>query len=110
MQKSIIITLLLATLFLNSRAQSTEDVRVNVPVKSVILYLDGAEVAQTKNVTVNAGRTMLIFTGLSPKLISKVQACSRLHLSDHNLVPNRFLSQHILDQHPQAPCLYSKLI
>jgi uncharacterized protein (TIGR02231 family) len=71
MQKSIILSISLITLFLNSRAQSSDDIRVNVPVRSVILYLDGAEVAQTKNVSVNAGRTMVIFTGLSPKLISK---------------------------------------
>jgi uncharacterized protein (TIGR02231 family) len=71
MQRSILTTLTVCTIFFNSRAQSTEDIRVNVPVKSVILYLDGAEVSQTKNVTVNAGRTMVIFTGLSPKLISK---------------------------------------
>ncbi len=71
MQKSIILSLSLVTLFLNSGAQSSDDIRVNVPVKSVILYLDGAEVSQTKNVNVNAGRTMVIFTGLSPKLISK---------------------------------------
>jgi len=71
MQRSILTTLTVCTIFFNSRAQSTKDIRVNVPVKSVILYLDGAEVSQTKNVTVNAGRTMVIFTGLSPKLISK---------------------------------------
>ncbi len=70
MQK-LIITLSLVTLVLNTKAQSADDIRVNVPVKSVILYLDGAEVGQTKNMTVNAGRTMVIFTGLSPKLISK---------------------------------------
>ena len=70
MKKSII-ALWFVTLFLTTHAQSSEDIRVNVPVKSVILYLDGAEVSQTKNVSVNAGRTMVIFTGLSPKLISK---------------------------------------
>jgi uncharacterized protein (TIGR02231 family) len=71
MQKLTILSLFFVTLSFNTQAQSTDDIRVNVPVKSVILYLDGAEVSQTKNVTVNAGRTMVIFTGLSPKLISK---------------------------------------
>ncbi|MCW3077951.1 MAG: hypothetical protein JWO32_2560 [Bacteroidetes bacterium] len=52
-------------------AQNTETVQVQAPVKSVILYLDGAEVAQTKIVNLNAGRTLVTFTGLSPKLISK---------------------------------------
>ncbi|MCE3260665.1 MAG: mucoidy inhibitor MuiA family protein, partial [Bacteroidetes bacterium] len=52
-------------------AQNTENLQVKAPVKSVILYLDGAEVAQSKQVNLNAGRTLVTFTGLSPKLISK---------------------------------------
>jgi uncharacterized protein (TIGR02231 family) len=58
-------------LFINSKAQNTDNVSVNAPVKSVILYLDGAEVSQNKNVALNSGRTLITFTGLSPKLISK---------------------------------------
>lgn len=54
-----------------SKAQTAESVQVNVPVKSVILYLDGAEVTQNKSVNLNAGRTLVTFTGLSPKLIPK---------------------------------------
>ncbi len=52
-------------------AQNNEPVSLNVPVKAVILYLDGAEVNQTKSINLNAGRTLVTFTGLSPKLISK---------------------------------------
>ncbi|MGZ4043674.1 MAG: DUF4139 domain-containing protein [Bacteroidia bacterium] len=57
--------------FYYATAQSIENVQVKTPVKSVILYLDGAEVAQSKQVSLNPGRTLLTFTGLSPKLISK---------------------------------------
>lgn len=52
-------------------AQNLENVQVKTPVKSVILYLDGAEIAQSKAVNLNAGRSLITFVGLSPKLISK---------------------------------------
>lgn len=62
----------LTSLFtLSSNAQNVETIQVKTPVKSVILYLDGAEVAQSKQVSLNPGRTLVTFTGLSPKLISK---------------------------------------
>lgn len=54
-----------------AKSQNNENQQINAPVKSVILYLDGAEVSQSKQVNLNAGRTVLTFTGLSPKLISK---------------------------------------
>ncbi len=71
MKISNLLSIALVTLFLNSNAQKTEEERVNAPVKSVILYLDGAEVSLNKNIALNAGRTLITFTGLSPKLISK---------------------------------------
>lgn len=52
-------------------AQNNEPLSVSAPVKSVILYLDGAEVTQNKQLNINAGRTLVAFTGLSPKLIPK---------------------------------------
>jgi uncharacterized protein (TIGR02231 family) len=67
---SNLVLIALVTLFINSTAQ-TEETRVSAPVRSVILYLDGAEVSQNKNVALNSGRTLITFTGLSPKLISK---------------------------------------
>jgi len=42
-----------------------------VPVQSVIVYLDGAEISQSKKISLTPGRNMLVFTGLSQKLISK---------------------------------------
>ena len=62
MKKLIVFTLAFGSLFSNTNAQSNDDLKISVPVKSVILYLDGAEVTQTKNVSINAGRTMLVFT------------------------------------------------
>ncbi|MBS1637335.1 MAG: DUF4139 domain-containing protein [Bacteroidetes bacterium] len=52
-------------------AQQNDEIKVKTPVSSVILYLDGAEVSQSKQVALNPGRTTVTFTGLSPKLISK---------------------------------------
>lgn len=46
-------------------------VQITSPVQSVIVYLDGAQISQTKQVAVVEGRNKIIFTGLSQKLISK---------------------------------------
>lgn len=45
--------------------------KIEAPIKSVIIYLTGAEVTHKKKVTLEAGRNLLVFTGLSSKLISK---------------------------------------
>jgi uncharacterized protein (TIGR02231 family) len=63
----VILTMYTAIAF----GQTTETVQVKTTVKSVILYLDGAEIYQSKQLNLNAGRTIVVFTGLSPKLISK---------------------------------------
>ncbi|MBI2269485.1 MAG: DUF4139 domain-containing protein [Bacteroidetes bacterium] len=44
---------------------------ISSPVQSVIVYLDGAEVTQSKQVSLAAGRNKIVFTGLSQKLVSK---------------------------------------
>ncbi|MBA3663726.1 MAG: DUF4139 domain-containing protein [Bacteroidetes bacterium] len=66
-----IISCLSVLSFYFATAQSIETIQVKTPVKSVTLYLDGAEVAQSKQVNLNPGRSLITFTGLSPKLISK---------------------------------------
>jgi len=53
-------------------SQSTEFTQeINAPVQSAIIYLYGAEVSHTKQVSLNPGRNKIIFTGLSPKLNAK---------------------------------------
>jgi uncharacterized protein (TIGR02231 family) len=42
-----------------------------VPVQSVIVYLEGAQVTQNKQVMLKAGRNLITFTGISSKLIPK---------------------------------------
>jgi uncharacterized protein (TIGR02231 family) len=44
---------------------------VAVPVKSAVLYLDGAELIHSKSVALNPGRTSIVFTGLTSKLVGK---------------------------------------
>lgn len=44
---------------------------VSAPVQSAIVYLYGAEVAHSKQVSLNAGRNKIVFVGLSPKLNGK---------------------------------------
>jgi uncharacterized protein (TIGR02231 family) len=48
---------------------------IKVPIQSVIIYLEGAQVTQNKQVVLKPGRNLITFTGISSKLISKsVQA------------------------------------
>ncbi|MBC7864752.1 MAG: mucoidy inhibitor MuiA family protein [Bacteroidia bacterium] len=41
------------------------------PVENAVLYLDGAELIHSKSVTISPGRTNVVFTGLTNKLIGK---------------------------------------
>lgn len=66
------LSVILVFCFAEISAQTTEiSQEVNTPVQSVIIYLYGAEVSQTKTVTLSPGRNKITFTGLSPKLDSK---------------------------------------
>jgi uncharacterized protein (TIGR02231 family) len=60
---------LAASAQVNAQTETTHE--VSTPVKSVIIYLDGAEVMQSKQVSLNAGRNKVVFTGLSARLIPK---------------------------------------
>jgi uncharacterized protein (TIGR02231 family) len=70
MKKSILLatTLLVA---LRVSAGDEKPQKIEAPIKSVIIYLTGAEVTHKKKITLEAGRNLLVFTGLSSKLISK---------------------------------------
>lgn len=49
--------------------ESTQE--ISTPVQSAIIYLYGAEVNHSKQVTLNPGRNKIVFVGLSAKLDSK---------------------------------------
>ncbi|MBI2968724.1 MAG: DUF4139 domain-containing protein [Bacteroidetes bacterium] len=70
MQSKIFIPLLILPLQLISGSNETVQ-EVSTQVKSVIIYLDGAELAHSAQVNLEVGRNRVIFTGLSPKLVSK---------------------------------------
>lgn len=44
---------------------------VQSKVESAILYLDGAELTQKKTVSLNPGRNIIVYSGITPKLVSK---------------------------------------
>ncbi len=48
-------------------AQNEKTKKVTTEIKSAIIYLDGAEIHRSKKVTLEKGRTKVVFTGLSPK-------------------------------------------
>lgn len=64
---------LLALLFVAPAFAGSEDkeVKIDAPIKSVTVYLTGAEVLHNKQVSLDPGRNSIVFTGLSSKLIPK---------------------------------------
>lgn len=48
-----------------------QTIQVTPIVQSAVIYLDGAELYQKKEITLNAGRTQITFNGISSKVISK---------------------------------------
>jgi hypothetical protein len=57
----------LALLSQSGWAQKEKIKKVTTEINSAIIYLDGAEIHRTKKVSLDKGRTKVIFTGLSPK-------------------------------------------
>lgn len=54
-----------------AKALADNEQKLKIPVESVVVYLDGAEITQSKSITLEAGRNTLVFTGISSYLISK---------------------------------------
>ena len=48
-----------------------QTIQVTPIVQSAVIYLDGAELYQKKEITLNAGRTQITFNGISSKVLSK---------------------------------------
>jgi uncharacterized protein (TIGR02231 family) len=71
MIKHSIFTALLLAAFTTLFAQNETTHNVTTPIRSVIIYLDGAEIAQSKQVNLEDGRNKVVFTGLSASLIPK---------------------------------------
>lgn len=72
MKKSIALLFLVLTIVTNIFGQIPESTQeISTPVQSAIIYLYGAEVNHSKQVSLNPGRNKIVFVGLSPKLNSK---------------------------------------
>jgi uncharacterized protein (TIGR02231 family) len=52
-------------------AQNEKPHTIKSNIKSAIIYLEGAELSHIENVKLNAGKNLIVFDGLSPKLNSK---------------------------------------
>ncbi len=48
-----------------------QTIQITPVVQSAVIYLDGAELYQKKEINLNAGRTQITFNGISSKVISK---------------------------------------
>src|SRR5258708_21200846 len=67
-----IFTPILTLCLLNSFGNNGDnEQKIKAPVESVVVYLDGAEITQSKTVTFEAGRNTIVFTGISSHLLSK---------------------------------------
>src|ERR1700740_325304 len=71
MKKSILTSLLLFPALFVSAQTNVPSQTVQSKVESAILYLDGAELTQKKTVSLNPGRNIVVFSAITPKLVSK---------------------------------------
>lgn len=72
MKKFLLIIVSVFVIVAIGNSQNAESVQeISTPVQSAIIYLYGAEVTHSKQVTLNAGRNKIVFAGLSTKLNAK---------------------------------------
>lgn len=69
MKKINVLVALLFAHIINYAQEQT--IQITPVVQSAVIYLDGAELNQNKQVNLNAGRTQITFNGISSKVISK---------------------------------------
>ena len=58
-------------IFTKTIVAQEQTLQITPVVQSAVIYLDGAELYQKKEITLNAGRTQITFNGISSKVISK---------------------------------------
>ncbi|MBA3970903.1 MAG: DUF4139 domain-containing protein [Bacteroidetes bacterium] len=71
MKKTLLAALIVSAASLNAQTLNETVQEVTPPVQSAIIYLYGAEMSHSKQVTLSPGRNRIVFTGLSSKLNSK---------------------------------------
>ncbi|MBN2890705.1 MAG: DUF4139 domain-containing protein [Bacteroidales bacterium] len=67
MKKLLFVIVAFLTPFL-IKAQDVKEIEIKSEISSATVYLNNAEITRLKNVNLSAGRTLLIFKGLSPVL------------------------------------------
>ncbi|MEQ1732269.1 MAG: DUF4140 domain-containing protein [Bacteroidia bacterium] len=82
--KKIIAALALTTGYISVMAQE-HTVQITPVVQSAVVYLDGAELYHTKQIALNAGRTLITFNGVSSKLISKSIQVASIYPRNKNI-------------------------
>lgn len=71
MKKTILTSLLVFPTLFGWTQTNVPTQTVQSKVESAILYLDGAELTQKKTVSLNPGRNIVVFSAITPKLVSK---------------------------------------
>ncbi len=66
-----ILSILCLLFFIQSSFAQEQTIQVTPIVQSAVIYLDGAELYQKKEIALNAGRTQITFNGISSKVLSK---------------------------------------
>lgn len=71
MKKTILTSLLVFPTLFGWAQTNVPSQTVQSKVEAAILYLDGAELTQKKTVSLNPGRNIIVYSGITPKLVSK---------------------------------------
>jgi hypothetical protein len=71
MKKIILLLLMSCVIYFVPQAQEVKEKKVQTSIQSATVYLTGAEIIRTKKLNLTAGKTKLIFEGLSPKISQK---------------------------------------
>lgn len=56
---------------INAKGQNENIIKTKIPVEAVVLYLGGAEISHSKEISCNAGRNLLIIEDITPKMDGK---------------------------------------
>ncbi|HLC82222.1 MAG TPA: DUF4139 domain-containing protein [Bacteroidia bacterium] len=71
MKKTILTSLLVLPTLFGWAQTNVPSQTIQSKVEAAILYLDGAELTQRKTVSLNPGRNIIVYSGITPKLVSK---------------------------------------
>lgn len=93
-------SLLIALLMIvsSTKAQEIKEEKVTTDIKTVTVFLDGADITRSKTISILPGKTKIVFTGLSPVLAPKsirVKIASEIDILSVNSKLNFLLSEEL---------------